>query len=166
MTGRHRGGRFLRRRLVGAVLAAALGRGYVGRHRLAEAALGHAPDRPASEIHLLPARRPDLPVRVDPREVPPAGGPGTLLPGRTSVAPWLRVVTTPMADQLADTVPHPVVTLLPLAPAASPAPARGLVQGSAETQVFALLDAERDRAVTAELAAGADVRPYRARHTA
>jgi hypothetical protein len=167
VTGRHRGGRFLRRRLVVAVLAAALGRGYVGRHRLAQAALGHAPDRLASEIHLLPARRPDLPVLVDLRETPPNGGPATTLPGRASVAPWLRVVPTPARpDQLADTLPHPVVSLLPLVPTTSPATDRTVADGSAETQVFALVDAERERVVTAELAAGTAVRPYRARHTA
>jgi hypothetical protein len=157
----------LRRRLVVAVLAAALGRGYVGRHRLALAALGHAPDRLASEIHLLPARPPAPPVLVDLREPTVTGGPAPTLPGRASVAPWLRVVPTPaQPDQLADTLPHPVVTLMPLSSTASPAPGRTVTAGSAETQVFALVDAERERAVTAELAAGAAVQPYRARHTA
>lgn len=150
MTGRHRGGRFLRRRLVVVVLAAALGRGYVGRHRLAQAALGHAPD--ASQV--IADGRDAIAIPVIPVQA---------LPGRASVAPWLRVVPAPaQPDQLADTLPHPVVTLLPLPAAAAPE----TVDVSAETQVFALLDAERERAVTAELAAGADVRPYRARHTA
>jgi hypothetical protein len=167
VTGRHRGGRFLRRRLVVAVLAAALGRGYVGRHRLAQAALGHAPDGRSSEIHLLPAHRPDLPVLVDLRETAAPGGPALTLPGRASVAPWLRIVPTPaQPDQLADTLPHPVVTLLPLMPTTSPVAARTAADSSAETQVFALVDAERERAVTAELAAGTAVRPYWARHTA
>jgi hypothetical protein len=167
VTGRHRGGRFLRRRLVVAVLAAALGRGYVGRHRLAQAALGHAPDGPASEIRLLPARRPDRPLLVDLRETPATGGSATTLPGRASVAPWLRIVPTPaQPDQLADTLPHPVVTLLPLTATTTPAAGRTVADSSAETQVFALVDAERERAVTAELAAGTSVRPYRARHTA
>jgi hypothetical protein len=157
----------MRRRLVVAALAAALGRGYVGRHRLAQAALGHAPDGLASEIHLLPARRPDLPVRVHLPEAPATGGPPATLPGRASVAPWLRIVPTPaQPDQLADTLPHPVVTLLPLVPTTSPAPGRAVADNSVETQVFALVDAERERAVTAELAAGTAVRPYRARHTA
>ena len=152
MTGRHRGGRFLRRRLVVVVLAAALGRGYVGRHRLAQAALGHAPD--ASQV--IADGRDAIAIPVIPVQA---------LPGRASVAPWLRVVPAPaQPDQLADTLPHPVVTLLPLPAAAAPRPET--VDVSAETQVFALLDAERERAVTAELAAGADVRPYRARHTA
>lgn len=148
------------------MLATVLGRGYVGRHRLAQAALGHGPDRLASEIHLLPARPQALPV-VDLRETPATGRPAATLPGRASVAPWLRIVPTPaQPDQLADTLPHPVVTLLPLMPATSPVAGRTVADGSAETQVFALVDAERERAVTAELAAGTAVRPYRARHTA
>jgi hypothetical protein len=164
VTGRHRGGRFLRRRLVVAVLAAALGRGYVGRHRLAQAALGHAPGDRASEVHVLPAPAPALAEVVDLRDATMTGSRTPTMPGRASVAPWLRVVSTPaQPDQLADTLPHPVVALLPLPPVASTAPAPA---GNAEMQVFALLDAERDQAVTAELAAGADVRPYRARHTA
>jgi hypothetical protein len=166
VTGRHRGGRFLRRRLVVVALAAALGRGYVGRHRLAQAALGRAPGAPAIEVPVLPARTP-APV-VDLRGATATGCDVITVPGRSSVAPWLRVVSAPaQPDQLADTLPHPVVTLLPLVPAAaSSAPGHEMAEASAETQVFALLDAEREREVTAELAAGVDVRPYRARHTA
>ncbi|HET8616281.1 MAG TPA: hypothetical protein VFL94_12210 [Actinomycetales bacterium] len=147
MTGRHRGGRSLRRRLVVAVLAAAIGRGYVGRHRLAEVALGVEPDTRTREVVVAAP-----PVQPVPH-------------GRSSVAPWLRVVPAPpQPDQLADTLPHPVVTLFPLPPTSTPAvPASG---ETAEEQVFSLVDAEREEAVMAELAAGADVRPYRARHTA
>ena len=91
------------------------------------------------------------------------------------MAPWLRVVPTPhQPDQLADTLPHPVVTLLPLptVPAsASTATASTTTDGpvslvSAEAAVFALVDAERERAATVELAAGVDVRRYSPRHTA
>jgi hypothetical protein len=148
VTGRHRGGRSLRRRLVVAVLAAAVGRGYRGRHRLADAALGVVAAAPVVPIHLLPPQRPSTVSAA----------------GRASVAPWLRVVPSPpQPDPLADTVPHPVVSLLPL-PAATTAP-RAAVD-SAEMRVFDLVDAEREQQVTAALAAGADVRPYRARHTA
>jgi hypothetical protein len=149
------------------VLAASLGRGYVGRHRLAQAALGQAPDPVAPvqqplTVHLLPSRRPVATPRA-----PLTAGP---LRGRASVAPWLRVVPAPhQPDQLADTLPHPVVTLLPLPAATAPdtTPASDPTNPlSAEAAVFALVDAERERAVTAELAAGADVRPYRPRHTA
>jgi hypothetical protein len=89
--------------------------------------------------------------------------------GRASVAPWLRVVSTPpQPDPLADTLPHPVVALFPLSqpPAAPTAPESTAAADSAEDKVFALVDAERERTATAELAGGADVRPYRARHTA
>jgi hypothetical protein len=143
------------------VLAAALGRGYVGRHRLAQAALGHAVDVAPGEqrlaVHLLPVHRPSAVVR------PPAPA---SLPGRASVAPWLRVVPTAhQPDPLADTVPHPVVALLPLAASATYRATSGSPV-SPESAVFALVDAERERAITAELAAGADARQYRARHTA
>jgi hypothetical protein len=162
---------------VSAVLLASLGRGYIGRHRLAQAALGRPvvdSDATAAPfpVHLLPTRGPATPPRAT---VVPGSAPGTAgsapVPGRASVAPWLRVVPTPaQPDPLADTLPHPVVMLLP--PRAAPTPA-GSTTGEAsvsllgaEAAVFALVDAERERAVTAELAAGADVRAYRARHTA
>lgn len=177
VTGRHRGGRSLRRRLVVAVLAAALGRGYVGRHRLAEAALGREPGSLSSETVVVPAR---MPVREDAAAVvarEPAPAPVVVsqsdepVPaGRSSVAPWLRVVPTPpQPDQLADTLPHPVVTLFPLAsPVPAPIPVVDSPESAdtAEQQVFAALDAEREQSVTIDLAAVADVREYRARHTA
>nr|WP_284289490.1 hypothetical protein [Angustibacter aerolatus] len=50
MTGRHRGGRSLRLRLIVAVLAAGAGRGYTGRHRLAEAALGRRVDTVTAHV--------------------------------------------------------------------------------------------------------------------
>lgn len=143
------------------MLSAALGRGYVGRHRLAAAALG----RPVTTTSPV-AAAPDL-------------GPTS----RQSVAPRLSVVRTPrptdvavdavltstiLADvllgdrELTDTKPHPVVALLPL-----PAP-------SSDDAVYATVDAERDARITAELAGGADVRDgergylarHRPRHTA
>lgn len=172
------------------MLAAAVGRGYVGRHRLAEAALGRKPGSLTSETVVVPARTPVradagalVPLQPDPATVavrqlaaPVPGAtavsrPGQPVPaGRSSVAPWLRVVPAPpQPDQLADTLPHPVVTLFPLA---MPSPAAALVADgvesadTAEQQVFASLDAEREQSATIDLAAGADVRPYRARHTA
>jgi hypothetical protein len=159
------------------VLAAAIGRGYVGRHRLAEAALGREPGSLASETVVVPARaavRPNA-AAVAAREPAPspvvASRPGEPVPaGRSSVAPWLRVVPTPpQPDQLADTLPHPVVTLFPLAtPTPAPEPIADGPESAdtAEQQVFAVLDAERERSVTIDLAAVADVRQYRARHTA
>lgn len=143
------------------MLAAALGRGYAGRHRLADAALGLAPATWAGEPLVVPTPQPRVvttapAVRTGPDAV--VGAPS----GRTSVAPWLRVVATPhQPDQLADTLPHPVVTLFPLPPAEQAA-----AEVSPDEKVFALVDAEREQQATAELAGAADVRPYRARHTA
>jgi hypothetical protein len=125
----------------------------------------------AFPVHLLPTRRPAAPPRT---AVAPATAPTATrsLSGRASVAPWLRVVPTPaQPDPLADTLPHPVVTLLPPRVASAPAgsttgEASSVSLLGAESAVFALVDAERERAVTAELAAGADVRQYRPRHTA
>lgn len=171
------------------MLAAALGRGYVGRHRLAEAALGREPGSLSSETVVAPARTPvradagalvplqSDPSRVEGPEVATAVAAGGVArtdepvpAGRSSVAPWLRVVPTPpQPDQLADTLPHPVVTLFPLAtpaPAAAPAAAGPESADTAEQQIFAALDAEREQSATIDLAAGVDVRPYRARHTA
>lgn len=220
------------------MLAVALGRGYVGRHRLAEAALGRAPGSLTSETLtndetltsgtvLVPAApaspsalsvatlsvtapnvtmsdatppgvtmsdagqsaapEPDpvaleadpVTLEADVVTLPDAGRPATpesdqaLPAGRSSVAPWLRVVPTPaQPDQLADTLPHPVVTLFPLARTVPPQVADSPEASSPESadaveqQVFAALDAERERSVTADLAVGAGVRPYRPRHTA
>ncbi len=149
----HRSGT-VRRRLVAVVLAAALGRGYLGRHRLAAAALGH----PVSTTSAAPAV------------------PAPAATSRHSVAPRLSVVRTPSRHDLAvdsvltstiladvllgdrvigdapltDTKPHPVVTLLPL-PATS-----------TDDAVYAAVDAERDEQLTAELADGQG--GYLARH--
>lgn len=165
MTGSHRSGT-ARRRLVALVLAAALGRGYVGRHRLAAAALG----RPVTETSTT--------VRASAAPAPTS---------RQSVAPRLSVVRTPtrhdlavdsvltstiLADvllgdrviddtpqtdtQVADTKPHPVVTLLPLPVT------------TADDAVYAAVDAERDEQATAELADGTGgyLARHRPRHTA
>jgi hypothetical protein len=163
---------------VSAVVLASLGRGYIGRHRLAQAALGRPvvdSDATAAPfpVHLLPTRGPATPPRATVVPGSAQGTPGpALVPGRASVAPWLRVVPTPaQPDPLADTLPHPVVMLLPPRAASTPAgsttgEASSVSLLGAEAAVFAVVDAERERAVTAELAAGADVRTYRARHTA
>ena len=127
------------------LLVAVAGRGYVARHRLADAALGLAPVA-------TPASR-------------PAQLAGT---SRQSVAPRLSVVRAPKptdlavdavlsATLLADTLPHPVVTLLPLPTSTS---------ASADEQVYAAIDAERDEQAVIDLTAGADVRAYSARHIA
>jgi hypothetical protein len=151
------------------VLAAALGRGYTGRHRLAEAALGRDLHPRTSEVLVAPA--PATPVAGGPPS--PASGESTAssAAGRSSIAPWLRVVPAPpQPDQLADTLPHPVVTLFPLVPSTPSAeaaePVSASATGAAEERVFAIVDAERELDATVDLAAGVDVRPYRARHTA
>jgi len=158
VAGTHRSGT-ARRRLLAVVLAAALGRGYAGRHRLAATALGH----PVAVI---------APVGSD---ASPSPAPAST--SRQSVAPRLLVVRTAsrhdlavdsvltstiLADVLlgdrtladskpvADTKPHPVVTLLPR-PATS-----------TDDAVYAAVDAERDEQVTAELADGQS--RYLARH--
>jgi hypothetical protein len=131
----------LRRRLVVAVLAAAIGRGYRGQHRLVAAALGLAP-----ELVVVSAAADSGPV---PREV-----------GFPSIAPRLRVVPLPhQGDLLADTMPHPVVTLFPLAPVGADQPA-----AFAEHAVWAAEDADREHRATAGLAAG-DPAEYRGRHS-
>ena len=156
------------------MLAAAVGRGYTGQHRLAEVALGRAPGALSSEVVVAPAAAPSPGVltAVAPAEVVPApvahAPDQPVATGRASVAPWLRVVSTPpQPDPLADTLPHPVVALFPLPQALVAAtPVSPAAADSAEEKVFALVDAERERTATVDLAGGADVRPYRARHTA
>ena len=157
VTGTHRSGT-ARRRLLAVALAAALGRGYAGRHRLAAAALGH----PVAVI---------APVGSD-ASPSPAPAPTS----RQSVAPRLSVVRTASPHDLAvdsvltstiladvllgdrtladsnpldDTKPHPVTLL--------PRPAT-----STDDAVYAAVDAERDEQVTAELADGQS--RYLARH--
>jgi hypothetical protein len=128
------------------VIAAALGRGYQGRHRLEAAALG------------LPAgvSAPRTPGEA-PAVTPAAPAPVTLASGtRLAVVPVAH-----SADPLVDTVPHPVIKLFPL-PVAEPS-----VVGATEDAVFADVDQAREEQVTAELAAGDPASAtYRGRHTA
>lgn len=127
-----------RRHLVAAALAAVVGRGYFGRHRLADPVL---------------ARRP----------VAVAGPPVVL--SRASIGPRLSVLRAPRptdlaidavltATILADTMPHPVLAL---------PTARSM---SADDQVYAAVDDERDEQALIDLTAGGDVRADTARHTA
>ncbi len=143
-----------RRRLLAVVLAAAIGRGYVGRHRLAAAALGGMVTTPTAPA--APASRQSVAPRLS----------VVRTPSRHDLAVDSVLTSTILADvllgdrvigdrvigdaPLADTKPHPVVTLLPL-------PA-----GSADDAVYAAVDAERDEQVTAELADGHS--GYLARH--
>ena len=130
------------------MIAAAVGRGYEGRHRLEAAVLGlpsvtvSAPRVPSSGA---------APVRVT-APVPVALAPGT----RLTVVPVAH-----SADPLVDTVPHPVIKLFPL-PVAEPA-----ASPSADEAVFADVDAAREQQATAELAAGSPApSDYRGRHSA
>lgn len=131
------------------MIAAALGRGYQGRHRLEAAALG-------------------LPAGISAPRTPgeaTVGAPEAPAPLMLASGTRLAVVPVPhSADPLVDTVPHPVVKLFPL-PVAEP-----LVGGStsdAEAAVFADVDQAREEQVTAELAAGDPASStYRGRHTA
>ncbi len=147
MTGKHRSGS-ARRHLVVVLLRVWLGQGHQARHRVASATQVPAP-------------------AVVRGAHPSAAGPALDPSSRQSVAPRLSVVRTPtssdvavdavltnaiLADVLSDTLPHPVVTLLPLR--------------HRDDAVYAAVEAERDARVTAELAAGAGVRVHRPRHTA
>lgn len=136
------------------MIAAALGRGYAGRHRLEAAALG------------LPAgvSAPRTPGRA-PFVTPSAPAPVTLASGT-------RLAVVPVAhslDPLVDTVPHPVVKLfpLPVAPPLEPASTQPAGPADAEAAVFAAEDRAREEQVTAELATGdPSAGDYRGRHTA
>lgn len=146
VTGRHRGRASLRWRLVAAVTAAAMGRGYVGRHRLEAAALG---------------RRSSLSA---PAVVPPAVPPAVTVPA----APPAQLAVVPVAsspDPLLDTVPHPVVKLFPL-----PVVDGEVVPAAGEDAVFAEVDRAREEQAVAELAVTVDVREHKAayhgRHSA
>lgn len=140
------------------MLAAAFGRGYLGRHRLAEVALG------VQQVESAPV----LPVTgADPTAIPtaiptamPAGLP-TALPTRLPAAPMvfggarLAVVTVSASpDPLVDTAPHPVVKLFPL-------PVEEI-----HDAVFAGEDAEREQASTIDLAQATREHEYHARHSA
>jgi hypothetical protein len=160
VTGRHRGRRSLRWRLVVAVMTAAVGRGYAGRHRLEASALGvPAPASP------LPAASPSTqPPQADwatavPPLVVPVAVPRAVTASPELAAAGARLALVPVAaspDPLVDTVPHPVVKLFPMPVV------------SAEEAVFAAEDASRDAAATAELAAGGTGHgdEYHGRHTA
>jgi hypothetical protein len=131
------------------VIAAALGRGYQGRHRLEAAALG-------------------LPASISAPRTPgeaPAPQPVTSAP--VTLASGTRLAVVPVAhsaDPLVDTLPHPVIMLFPH-PVAEPwGPATA---EDAESAVFAEVDQAREAQVTAELAAGDPASSaYRGRHTA
>ncbi|MFC6007666.1 hypothetical protein [Angustibacter luteus] len=160
MTGMHRGRRGLRWRLVVAVLSSAVGRGYAGRHRLADVALGvqesvSAPVLPAvgtveadeSSRVLVAEAAPD--ALVSARQLPAA--PMVVQGARLAV---VQVASSP--DPLVDTMPHPVVKLFPMA------------VEEIHDAVFAGEDAEREQAAVVDLAAaeGAGVHEYHGRHTA
>ncbi|WP_460445349.1 hypothetical protein [Angustibacter aerolatus] len=163
MTGRHRGGRSLRLRLIVAVLAAGAGRGYTGRHRLAEAALGRRVDtvtahvQPVDDVSAAPVL-PQAPGRV-PGLVLRRPVDGVVIASSAPEPARLSVVPLAAApDPLADTLPHPVVTLFPLTPAERVADVDA---------VFADVDAEREHAVTIDLAAAeGEPAEYSGRHTA
>ncbi|MGN6611028.1 MAG: hypothetical protein ACTHLJ_04585, partial [Angustibacter sp.] len=80
------------------MIAAALGRGYQGRHRLEAAALG-------------------LPASVAaPRTPGEAPAPPPVVPAPVTLASGARLAVVPVAhsaDPLVDTVPHPVIKLFP-----------------------------------------------------
>ena len=127
------------------MIAAALGRGYHGRHRLEAAALG-------------------LPAGVSAPRTPGAAPAHPAVVAPVTLASGARLTVVPVAhsaDPLVDTVPHPVVKLFPL-PVAEPS-----VVGATEDAVFADVDEAREEQVTAELAAGDPASAtYRGRHTA
>ncbi len=152
MIGRHRGTRSLRWRLVGAVIAAAVGRGYEGRHRLEAAALG------------LPAVTVSAPREPEAARPTPATAPTS---GHVTLASGARLTLVPVApspDPLVDTVPHPVVKMFPLPVAA---PASGATPQVGEDAVFADVERARDEQATAELASGGPATDsYRGRHSA
>lgn len=132
------------------MIAAALGRGYHGRHRLEAAALG-------------------LPASVSaPRTPGDAPSAPPVIPAPVTLASGTRLAVVPVAhsaDPLVDTVPHPVIKLFPL-PVAEPL-AAGPSSVDAESAVFAEVDQARAEQVTAELAAGDPAScTYRGRHTA
>ncbi len=133
------------------MIAAALGRGYHGRHRLEAAALG------------LPA---GVSAPRTPGEAPPVT---PAAPAPVTLASGTRLAVVPVAhsaDPLVDTVPHPVIKLFPL-PVAEPLAAGGPSSEDAESAVFADVDQAREEHVTAELAAGDPASStYRGRHTA
>jgi hypothetical protein len=145
VSGVHRGRRGLRWRLVVAVLAAAVGRAYQGRHRLEEAALGLSR------------------ATVDAAEPVQLGAPLPLhVPGTR-----LAVVPVPASpDPLVDTMPHPVIRLFPM-PVVEHDGSAVAANGRHEA-ALADLDAEREAEAFADLVnpPSAPADPYLGRHTA
>lgn len=154
------------------MIAAALGRGYQGRHRLEAAALGlpltaAGPAAPGEARAESPVQATVAPSPVlGPVPVPVLGP--VLAPAPTALthASGARLTVVPVAasaDPLIDTVPHPVVKLFPL-PLAEPV-SEPVVEG--EQAVFSAVDRAREEQVTAELAAGAAPgSSYQGRHSA
>lgn len=148
------------------MLAAARGRGYVGRHRFAAAALGRPVTQTTTAVLVSGARAPTSRMSVAPRLSV------VRTPTRHDLAVDSVLTSTILADvllgdrvisdaplsntQVDDTKPHPVVTLLPLPVT------------NADDAVYAAVDAERDEQVTAELADGQSgyLARHRPRHTA
>jgi hypothetical protein len=132
-----------------------VGRGYLGRHRLAEVALGVRPELSAQPVQPGPAERTELAPPVVP-EVTMA--PSRSLPAAPMVVGGARLAVVPVAaslDPLVDTVPHPVVKLFPM-------PVHEI-----HDAVFAGEDAERDEASLVDLAAAERHAPeYHGRHSA
>lgn len=122
-------------------MAASVGRGYEGQHRLVAAATG-VPLPAVSSVHADPA----------PHEAP-NDAPADLSPAAAPVLTLVKAAPEPAqpVDDLADTKPHPVVRLfpLPVEPAAEPDRTRDVTAA-----VFAQVDAERDSSATADLADG------------
>jgi hypothetical protein len=153
------------------VIAAALGRGYQGRHRLEAAALG-LPLTAAGPAAPGTARA-EIPVSATTLAPSPVLGPvlgPVLAPAPTALthACGARLTVVPVAasaDPLIDTMPHPVVKLFPLPLAEPVSEPVAAVEG--EQAVFADVDEAREEQVTAELAAGAaPASSYQGRHSA
>ena len=124
-----------------------MGRGYLGRHRLAEVALGVQPEQSA----------PVLPTLTDAPALPAVAA-AAALPTAPMVVGGARLAVVPVPaspDPLVDTMPHPVVKLFPM-------PVHEI-----HDAVFAGDDAERDEGVLVDLAGAEREAPeYHGRHSA
>ena len=122
-------------------MAASVGRGYEGQHRLVAAATG-VPLPAVSSVHADPA----------PNEAAPNDAPADLSPAAAPVLTLVKAAPVPAqpVDDLADTKPHPVVRLFPL----PVEPAERDRTRDVTAAVFAQVDAERDSSATADLADG------------
>lgn len=135
-----------------AVLAAAVGRGYRGQHRLAQVALGACPvaepaDVQPGDVQPDVVQQPALVPLPEPAPLPELVRQPDLV---TAASAHLSLVPVRhSADPLVDTVPHPVVRLFPL-PVADP------VLGPDATGTE----------LAGAASAAADVLPYRSRHSA